>query len=185
MLFAIIWAVFIGTAFLIAIVLEQKNDEKQREEMRLFLQSCNIVEKPKQPDFSLSGYFERIENQALELQSEKEKQDPYVIILWWWNDGLRLNDDGSFEWIRKNQKPVSISYQPQQSITRQIDDGIRALGAQIQTEINELRYELLRQQMQAAQTPQMQYIINSLHSSPYPQYISYPSQCSINQYTLI
>lgn len=178
MLFAIIWAVFIGIAFLIAIIVEQKKDERHREKMLLFLQSAI-----KQPKFSVSDYYDRTQQQQEELQAEKENQDPYVIILWWGLDGLRLNDDGSFEWIRKNQKPVSISYQPQQSVTRQIDDGIRALNTQIQTGMNRLRYEILIQQMQAAQIQQTQNIINSLQSAPYPQYMSYPSQCCINQYT--
>lgn len=136
--------------------------------------------------FNLSEYYDRTKQQHESLLAEKYNQDPYVIILWWNNNGLRLNDDGSFEWIRKNYKPVSISYQPQQSVTRQIDDGTRELNAQIQAGINQLHYEIARQQMQAAQIRQTQNIINSLQAAPYPpypQYIRCPAQYGINQYT--
>lgn len=95
--------------------------------------------------FMLSEYLDRTIQQQETMQSEKENQEPYVIILWWNNDGLRLNDDGSFEWISKNKeeaqyeyyteyvqdilgnshpiqrrRPVSVSYQPQQTINKEI-----------------------------------------------------------------
>lgn len=115
MVFAIIWAVFIGAAFSIAIIAEQKKDKKHREEVRLFLQSAI-----KQPPFSVPEYYDRAQQQQETLQAEKENQKPYAIILWWGLDGLRLNDDGSFEWIRKNQKTVGVSYRSQQTINKEI-----------------------------------------------------------------
>lgn len=156
MLFAIIWAVFVGTAFLIAIVLEQKKDEKHRERMILFLKSAI-----NQPKFSVSDYYDRTQQQQETLQAEKENQEPYVIILWCGNDGLRLNDDGSFEWISKSNK----NEKSKQKLQLENIQSIKAiLDADIQTQIENLRYEMLRQQMQAAQIQQNQNIINSLHS---------------------
>lgn len=45
-----------------------------------------------------------MEQTALELL---EKQEPVeqIIVLWWGLDGLRLNEDGTLEWIRR-KKPL-------------------------------------------------------------------------------
>lgn len=99
----------IGTAVatvicLLYYFLNEKPYEKERIEL--------------QEPFILSEYFSRMEQAALDIL---ENQDPVskTIILWWGLDGLRLNVDGSLEWIsRKKPKPVNqnISYQTRQSL---------------------------------------------------------------------
>lgn len=49
-----------------------------------------------------------IEKECLKLQEEREKQDPYLITLWWGFDGLRLNADGSTEWISRRKPNASL-----------------------------------------------------------------------------
>lgn len=49
-----------------------------------------------------------IEKECLKLQEELEKQDPYIITLWWGFDGLRLNEDGSTEWISRRKPDTSL-----------------------------------------------------------------------------
>ena len=69
-------------------------------------------------EFGVYEYLSRIENATLEIEENKKPADP-VIVLWWGLDGLRLNQDGSMEWIsRKKPKPVNqnVSYQPCQAI---------------------------------------------------------------------
>lgn len=56
--------------------------------------------------FSVTEYFDRMEQAALEIL-EKQKQIDQTIILWLGRDGLRLNEDGTTEWIsRKKQTTV-------------------------------------------------------------------------------
>lgn len=50
--------------------------------------------------FSVSEHFSRIEKVADDITREYEREDP-CTVLWWGLDGLKLNEDGTMEWIRK------------------------------------------------------------------------------------
>lgn len=75
-----------------------KNKENAIEQIRSF----SISDKP----FSLSSYFDRIEKLNISLLEESENRETEPITLWLGNDGLRLNEDGTTEWIR--QEPEHI-----------------------------------------------------------------------------
>lgn len=67
--------------------------------------------------FNVSEYLQRREEFILSL--EEERYTEYTIMLWWGFDGLRLNKDGSREWIsRKKPEPVkrNVFYQPCQTM---------------------------------------------------------------------
>lgn len=49
--------------------------------------------------FSHIEYLSRIENLCESIWQEPREE--YVLILWWGLDGLRLNKDGTSEWISK------------------------------------------------------------------------------------
>lgn len=83
---------------------------------RLFAKKTE--ESNKVEPFIVSAYLERIEKAWLNILEQKKPTD-WTVILWWGLDGLRMNEDGSLEWIsRKKPKPVSqsIFYQPCQNI---------------------------------------------------------------------
>lgn len=76
-------------------------------------------EMPREPEYfsrermtkTPAQILEEQENFILELQEEKEKREQYEIVLWWGLDGLKLNNDGTSEWIsrRKHQpKPDQV-----------------------------------------------------------------------------
>lgn len=68
--------------------------------------------------FVVSEYLARIEKAHLEIL-ERQKPVEQIIILWWGLDGLRLNGNGTSEWIsRKKSAPVpqNVFYQPAQTI---------------------------------------------------------------------
>lgn len=50
--------------------------------------------------FSVTEYFDRMERESLKLAERKQQ---YLIVLWWGFDGLRLNEDGTTEWISRKQ----------------------------------------------------------------------------------
>lgn len=139
MLFAIIWAVFAGTAFLVAIIRDEAYKKKRERELQIFRN--NTVTMPKHPEIEIIG------GEDCYPIIWQETAEEYQLILWLRYDieGLRLNDDGSFEWIRKSKeevqyeyytdyvqdilgnshpiqrrRPVSVSYQPQQTINKEI-----------------------------------------------------------------
>lgn len=69
-----------------------------------------------QSEWSPSLYFDIIEKASVEIMIQTEPVDK-IIVLWWGLDGLRMNEDGSLEWIsRKNPEPKNVSYVPAQYI---------------------------------------------------------------------
>lgn len=57
--------------------------------------------------FSIPEYFDRIEKEHIKLLQERE-QNPVskVIELWWGMDGIRLLEDGTTEWVRKDATQI-------------------------------------------------------------------------------
>lgn len=83
-----------------------------------FIQKEEQEQRTEQP-FVVSEYLDRIEKANLEIMEERKPVEK-VIILWWGLDGLRLNEDGSIEWIsRKEPETASqnVFWQPCQTIT--------------------------------------------------------------------
>lgn len=118
--------------------------------------------------------LEEHEDFILELQEGKEKQAKYEIVLWWGLDGLKLNDDGTTEWIsRRKPKPINqdVSYQPCQSQ----DDSIRRLLDMCQSRkspTEALNMTLASLQMRSAQTAQNMALCSMLQNAlmPYDRY---------------
>ena len=63
--------------------------------------------------YSVSKYLSRIEASHLDKNQTKHPTDK-TITLWWGLDGLRLNEDGTMEWVSRKKKRTSESapYQP-------------------------------------------------------------------------
>lgn len=56
--------------------------------------------------FCVSEYYSRTEKIALDILERRKPADK-TITLWWGLDGLRLNEDGTTEWIsRKKPDPI-------------------------------------------------------------------------------
>lgn len=127
--------------------------------------------------FSIPAYFDRMEQAALEIL---EKQEPIdrTIILWWGLDGLRLNENGTSEWIsRKKPKPVmqNVFYQPCQSIQDDIESQLR-LHSQTQStraQIEELMMRNAAFQNQATQYAQGIAMMSVIAPTPMPLYPYY------------
>lgn len=82
------------------------------------IQREQIQRQTETESFIVSEYFSRMEQAALKIL-ESQKPVDQTIILWLGLDGLRMNKDGTTEWInRKKPKPTlsNVFYQPSQSI---------------------------------------------------------------------
>ena len=123
--------------------------------------------------FVVSEYYDRMEKAALDILENQEPVDQ-TIILWWGLDGLRLNEDGTMEWVsRKKQKPV------QRSEFGQLRQSIQAYNPNLfdQTQstrasIDALMAQNVSLQMQAYQAQQTAQVINSLQQCC----VQYPAQ---------
>lgn len=126
--------------------------------------------------YSVSEHFARIEQASLDILGAQKPIDR-TIILWWGMDGIRLNEDGTMEWIsRKKPSPVAHSifcqsFQPIKSITTG-----SLLGWQMQStraQIDALIAQSAALQMQSWQSAQMENVIQQCCvKSPmqYPHY---------------
>lgn len=91
------------------------------------IKSRRKVGKKEVLDFSLYEHYGEMEKIAIEIQEKREPVDQ-VIILWWGLDGLRMNEDGTTQWIRRDQEEKRIER--------------KALRADIDKQIAELEYEI-------------------------------------------
>lgn len=137
-------------------------------------QICNQA---KTEPFIVSEYYDQMEKAALDILEQQEPVDQ-TIILWWGMDGLRLNDDGTLEWVRrKKQKPVqeNVFYQLCQSAPAYNPD-LLAQTQSTRASIDDLMAQNASLRMQALQAQQTAQAINSLqqccvqHPAQYPQY---------------
>ena len=60
------------------------------------------------PDpFVVSEYYDQMEKAALDILEQQEPVDQ-TIILWWGLDGLRLNEDGTLEWVNRRKPSMQL-----------------------------------------------------------------------------
>ena len=69
------------------------------------IQRKQIQHQVKTEPFIVSEYYDRMEKAALDILEHQWPVDQ-TIILWWGLDGLRLNEDGTLEWVSR-KKPKS------------------------------------------------------------------------------
>lgn len=62
------------------------------------------MNEPPPVPFSVPDYLDRMEKLHLKALQERESEEPHIIVLWWGFDGLRLNADGTREWISRRPK---------------------------------------------------------------------------------
>ena len=132
--------------------------------------------------FNVSEYLARTEKENLEILENRKSVDK-TIILWWGFDGLRLNEDGSIEWIsRKKQSPISqnVFRQPWQTgrLTMQYD-----MRQSTQAQIDVLMAQDIQLQAQAWQAEQNRQVVNALQSYvvQWPGYYARLTDCCCNQ----
>lgn len=182
----VVYIIFLVAAMVMAVcgVLDWRHNQKMKELYRSQF-------RPYVSDFSVYKYMDRIEKAGIEIMAEEEKRQEYQLVLWAGLDGLRMNQDGTTEWIRREeekQKPISVSYSPCQSLVQepaQNTINIIQKNTTQQTD-NQWRIFALRQQLQKQQ---MQNMINAIQPAYGPQYIQFMnqywpspySQCAVHQ----
>lgn len=132
--------------------------------------------------FVVSEYLARIEKASIEIL-ESRKPIEQIVILWWGLDGLRLNEDGTAEWIsRKKPAPVqrNVFYQPCQSV---IPPPQYDMCQSTQAKIDAFVVQNMQLQVQACQAEQNRRMINALQSYVvrWPGYYERLTDCCCNQ----
>lgn len=99
--------------------------------------------------FSISEYLSRIERAHLDILEGLEPVSK-DITLWIGLDGLRLNEDGTMEWVSRKKPVENVVYQPCQSV-RPIQTGLQQAIWADQTQSTRARIEELMAQNSALQ----------------------------------
>lgn len=135
------------------------------------------------PVFSVPKYLDRIEKASDEILEQRENSEKYVCILWWGLDGLRMNEDGSLEWVSKRKKTADIPIATVasgvslrmellrniSSCTCGIENNINSLTRQIESQIQNQMNSLI---LQEQQTMANQMLCNMITPVPTPGYLS-------------
>lgn len=128
-------------------------------------------------DFSVSKYMDRLEKAGIEIMAEAEKRPEYQLVLWAGLDGLRMNEDGTTEWIRREEekpKPISVSYFPVnriEPVSPFIQSHFCNVSCETQNRIEQLQAQMQDLQLQQWQQQQMQNMINAIQPAYCPSYI--------------
>lgn len=157
----IVWFGIIG-AFCLIVLLPQFIFSKVKR--------VNDTPKLEIEPFSVTEYFDRMEQTAINILEKQEPVDQ-TIILWWGLDGIRLNENGTLEWIsRKKPNPVTrnIFYQPCQSIQTWPDQ-----SQSTRAQIEELMNRNASLQIQVTQPMQNAAMISMLSPPITPAYPCY------------
>lgn len=176
-----------AVAMAVASVMAQMREEKQKQLFRSqFRQYIS--------DFSTSAYMGRIEKSSVEIMQDAQKRPKYQFVLWAGLDGLRMNDDGTTEWIRREEKPkpVSVSYSLPQSLAWNPAFNVNQMqnvSRETQNQLAILQAQTQNLQFQQWQTEQMQNMISVIQPAytqsytPYwqPTYYYAVNQCCVRQ----
>lgn len=132
--------------------------------------------------FVVSEYLTRIEKASLEIL-ESRKPIEQIVILWWGLDGLRLNEDGTAEWISRKKPSLvqrNVFYQPCQAI---IPPPKYDMCQSTQAQIDALMAQNMQLQVQAWKAEQNRQMINALQSYVvrWPGYYERLTDCCCNQ----
>lgn len=143
---------------------KKKLDEIPKAQNEIFESYKKMyAHEPKQ--WSITSYFDRIAKVSEGIQKGAEGQESYILTLWWGIDGLKLNEDGTTEWIRKGEKKYNAG-------------GVAGAGEPIvyQLEIQEsdlmaeLQSKKLAAQIYEAQQKQFLAMIQAIQPMPAPCY---------------
>lgn len=161
----------ISAIVLISVVIKNKKEKKIEQKQFTYISN-----------FSVSEYFGRIEQENIQILMERESRPPYQIVLWAGLDGLRLNNDGTSEWIRKDmEKP-----KPKNDVFCSLPQLPYPTQYGIENTIPYLQSKIANLQMQNMLFLQNQYIINtikplSIQCNTIPSYYSNLTQCCCNR----
>lgn len=167
-------------AMAISAIYQRIHRKKQRE-------LCNQKFRPYISDFSVSAYMGRMEAESVKTMQETQKRPKYQLVLWAGLDGLRLNEDGTSEWIRREEKTKPAS--PLQNVgwTSAFNWNQMQNVSQTENTIAMLQAQLQNTRVQNQITMMQNQMVNAVHPSymsaytPYckPMYYGSVTQCSM------
>ena len=151
-----LFSILIGV---IVAALVEWEKEKERAEMQRMISDMIQSATPK---WIAPEYLSRIEKASVEIMSQAEPVDK-IIVLWWGLDGLRMNEDGSLEWISRKEpekksvnQNLSMAHIINPLDMRNMCQSTRAQIEELQAKIDAFKMENSIQQINTQVIAQMQ-----------------------------
>lgn len=162
-----------------------KFDRQIESEIKYILSMINDMKKETDPvhkPFSVSEYLDRMEKLHIDLHRKREAEKREPVVLWWGEDGMRINEDGTTEWISRRPKRKEVVYSPDTETIMDIMGNVYAYNVQTTTlddtrwleslqtpqeKIQELKMEMGKLEVNAAITQKISEIINGLNVQRY------------------
>lgn len=139
------------------------------------------------PPFSASDYLERIEKASIEILAGLEQEEKYTLVLWAGLDGLRLNENGTLEWIKRDRLGQANPRKslPETNMQSYVPCNVHNYGNLFNTQnaITSLQAQNTALLFACLQTQQSQNIINALRPSYMQSPLGYNTsltQCCCN-----
>lgn len=156
-----------------AVVHNKREKERKRLERSQFTSYIST--------FSASEYLDRIEQESIRLQKEREREPQHNLTLWIGLDGLRMDDDGTLQWIRRQEAPKPKPQFNSWDITQCCaisPSTIPSLQVE-QTRLIQLQNQNMLLQLQAAQARQNMLLMATIRPaySYIQNYSPYHNQC--------
>lgn len=107
------------------------------------------------------------EHKSIDLYKDRE---PYQLTLWWGDNGLRFNEDGTTKWINKNPaifEAKKLDYTISQSLFATSLQGFCDPQSAIQNQMSTLVNQISASKLQMEQTLQALHIMSVLSSFQY------------------
>jgi hypothetical protein len=146
-----------------------------------------VQQQPPRPAFSVSRYLEHTEKAYLEIL-EEQKPFEYEIVLWWGFDGLRLNKDGTTEWIsRKKKEPANMPVPPAAPLYPLYPIYNPCYNIASQANLEDMRNMLIQNRLEQIQSWQTAHLLQAIQSMqntciPSPAYNQQLQNCCCTSY---
>lgn len=138
------------------------NEMECRECIRRFKESTKSSDRPLEEPFSIADYYDRMMKVSEDLARQKAERKYEPTILWLLLDGLRINGDGTLEWVHKEKPKKDICIPPTPSKSVLYADNIPFYMAGVKNCSVEDRLRMQYAQLQSSLASQMAEIRNQV-----------------------
>lgn len=146
------------------------------EHTRQFKKSMEQLNRSLEEPFSISDYYDRMMKVSEDLARQKAERKYEPTVLWLLLDGLRINEDGTLEWVRKEKpkKDICIPSTPPESIlfannVPYFTTGVEMCSVQdrLRLQYSQLQSSMAAQMAELQNQMQTEWLINQYHNLAY------------------
>lgn len=99
---------------IVSVIVKDRWEHDRQMERMIHMMEDRLWHTERKP-FSVTEYLDSMEKLHIDLHRQREAEKREPVVLWWGMDGMRINEDGTTEWISKRPEeepepaPTTIS----------------------------------------------------------------------------